>query len=403
MTTRLTAFILGCTSLALFLSGITTPTGPYYDEPLYIPAARAFLAGANNPNPEAPPLGKLFVAAGIRLFGDNPLGWRIMSAVFGSITLVALYLWTQLLLDDFALALTAAMLTLFNNFLFVMSRVAMMDIYLLGFTFCGLLFYTLALKIQTQSRFRRRALLALAGIMFGLSCACKWNGVDALAVAFILGAVLLWSPAWISKDLAPYSANLREVGWPWFVFSLAIVPIAAYGAAFWPLFHSLNRAFSLNELADMNLYIWRFHRAVKGNAPIISQWYSWPLQFAPQRGLSYLVGNWFLMWGGLVAIAICARRFLTSLPETMIVALYAANLLQWAVTPQTCLYYYYYFPAACFLCIAIPTAIRHWTARPFGVSLRLLFVIISLCIFAYCYPRMAHLQAPYDCMFGCWN
>jgi dolichyl-phosphate-mannose--protein O-mannosyl transferase len=113
----LTSLVIGVVALAFFLFGIGNPARNYYDEGDYIPATRAFLKDAPNPNPEAPPLGKLLLAAGIKLAGDNPLGWRIASTVCGSLSLVAVFLWTYFLSKDYRIACSAAALTLFNNFL----------------------------------------------------------------------------------------------------------------------------------------------------------------------------------------------------------------------------------------------------------------------------------------------
>jgi dolichyl-phosphate-mannose--protein O-mannosyl transferase len=82
--------------------------------------------------------------------------------------------------------------------------------------------------------------------------------------------------------------------------------------------------------------------------------------------------------------------------------LYAGNYLQWAITPQSCMFYYYYFPAAIFLGVAIPMALRQLPAQVFGVRLGTLSVLPALLVFAYCYPRMAHLPPPFDCALGCW-
>jgi dolichyl-phosphate-mannose-protein mannosyltransferase len=188
---RLTAILLGCASLAFFLWRISDPPLFLYDEPQYVLSAKALLAEAPNPNPEAPPLGKLIVAVGMKAFGDNPLGWRSMSALFGALTLVGVFLLAQILLRDYSLALTAALLTLLNNFVFVMSRVAMMDIFLVTFLIWGLLAYTAVLTLDNFSNTKRRAVLALSGAAFGFACACKWNGVDTLGVAFALGVVIL--------------------------------------------------------------------------------------------------------------------------------------------------------------------------------------------------------------------
>jgi len=54
----------------------------------------------------------------------------VAAALCGALTLVAVISWALLLLRDSRLASFAAGLTLFNNFLFVMSRVGMMDSFL---------------------------------------------------------------------------------------------------------------------------------------------------------------------------------------------------------------------------------------------------------------------------------
>ena len=40
-------------------------------------------AGYTAPTPVHPPLGKWLIALGIRIFGMNPVGWRIGAAVAG--------------------------------------------------------------------------------------------------------------------------------------------------------------------------------------------------------------------------------------------------------------------------------------------------------------------------------
>lgn len=91
-------------------------------------------------------------------------------------------------------------------------------------------------------------------------------------------------------------------------------------------------------------------------------------------------------------------------PEAMVLLLYATNLLQWAVTPMKVPVYYYYYPAAMFLGTTIAVAL-HGASRPrvCGVRLSLIVILGTFVVFLYCYPKMAHLEAPWDCMLGCWN
>jgi len=399
-----TAFAVGVLSLTLFLAGISKPSATFYDEQQYVSSARALLAGAANPNPEAPPLGKLLIAIGMKALGDNPWGWRIAGAVAGALTLMAMFLWTHLLLHDYVLALTACTLTLFNNFLFVMSRVAMMDVFLVMFMMWGLVAFTAVLEWNGLNVTRRRLILVFAGTMFGLACACKWNGIDTLGIVIAASAVLLLVAKQADADrILRYRTHLLEVGVLPLIVSLLAVPVVAYSLTYWPLCRSLHRPFTIGELLSMNLYIWRFHLATPGNKAIASPWYTWLFATDPQRGLSYLVGNCVVMWGGLLALVFCARRFWNSFPETLVLALYAANLLQWGITPCKSTFYYYYYPAAMFLGVAIPLALRQLPERVFGMRPAFILVLASAVFFLFCYPRMAHLDAPWDCAFGCWS
>ncbi|MFL6436927.1 MAG: phospholipid carrier-dependent glycosyltransferase [Terriglobales bacterium] len=402
MKTALTTVALGLASLAFFLAGISNPPTTYYDEALYVSSAKALLGNAPDPTPEVPPLGKVLIACGIEVFGDNALGWRSASALFGALTLAGTFLWASLLLQDYALALTAALLTLLNNFLFVMSRVAMMDIFLVAFLIWGLVGFTAALELDELTKGERRGLLAFASAMFGLACASKWNGVDTLGIIILL-TTLLWSGLWsATPKITAYRTNLQQIGMPALLLSLFVLPVIAYSLTYWPLCRSAHRPFGIGELVARNVFIWRVHRALPGNPAISSAWYSWPLQMAPQRALSYLVGNWFIMWGGLVALAICARRFWSSLPETLLILLYAANMLQWALTPQNRLYYYYYFPAAILLGVAIPLAIQQLPVRIAGIRVISVALLPAACVFLFCFAKMAHLAAPFDSALGYW-
>lgn len=403
MRTSLTSIITGCGAVMLFLIGIANPPVTYFDEKLYVDAGNAVLARAHDPSPFGPPLGKLIIAGSIAISGDNSFAWRWPSAVFGALTLVAVFLLLKLLVADYTLALAGAALTLLNNFLFVFSRVAMMDIYLVGFVMWGLLPFVAALKLDGLERGKRQALLGCSGVMFGCGLACKWNAIDELAVVVALGAFLLFSPrAQKLDEFAQCAANLRDAGVACFAASFLALPALTYLATFCPLLRSQGIAFTPAAVISANAFIWNFHRDVIGNTGLIVPWYKWPLMTQPTRALSYLVGNWFVMWGGLLALLYCLRRVGRHLPETLIVLFYAMNMLQWVLTPQPCVFYYYYFPAAMFVGMAIPVALSRLPARYFGVRLSVACLLPTFCIFAYCFAHMAHLGAPYDTMLGYW-
>lgn len=78
--------------LALHFSVIKIPDKTVFDEVHYITDARGVISGSETVRGEHPPLGKLFVIAGMLIFGDNPLGWRFFSVILGTISIVLFYL-----------------------------------------------------------------------------------------------------------------------------------------------------------------------------------------------------------------------------------------------------------------------------------------------------------------------
>ena len=410
-----TCAVVGLSALLLFLAKIQQPDFMVFDESSYISIARGLLARDLPPlQPDSalgrqhPPLGSWLIAQSMRLGGDNPRGWRLASALAGTLALIAIFLWTYLLLRNYGLALLAAFLTLFNNFLYVMARVAMLDIFAVAFCLWGLLAFTAA-ATEVCTVGRRRTVIIFSGLAFGLALACKWNAVDTFAVCFAVALVLYGisrtSAAW-TTHLQATAQNVRSIGLPVILLAFIAAPACGYVAGFLPLFRAARMPFSFSELFRMHAVMLAMNRNFAGNPALYAAWYTWPFRVTPVRGLSYLMGNWVVMWGGLAALAVAAWRLRkpVTLPGGLVLMLYFANLLQWALTPLKVPNYYYYFSAAMFLGPAIAVALNRPVApRIFGLRISLLAAVAAFVFFLYCYPRMAHLQAPWDCMFGCWD
>jgi dolichyl-phosphate-mannose-protein mannosyltransferase len=392
-----TACALFVCSLALFLYRIGTPPSYIFDEGVYVRGAREFLNSSVDSVRQHPPLGKLMIAGGMRLLGDTPAGWRLAGAICGSVTLVAIFLWGYLLLGNIELALTAAILTLLNNFLYVMSRVAMLDVFYFMFVMLGILTFTLAVMVRDLRPIGRRVLMLSTGVMLGAGAACKWNAVVFLGCIAVISAYLYWRN----------SCKAPEIGIATLVGALSIVPVLIYCVCFLPLFADIGIQFSLRALAAENRFIWQWHRAAAGNPALNVRWYEWFFRSSPERGLSYLMGNFVVMWLGVPAVLYCAWRALKertgALAEILIVTLYSANIIQWLVIPQKSTCYYYYYPSAMVLGIAILLAIKNAKLLRIGpVHTNIILMLTATIFFLYCYQKMAVLPAPFDCALGCW-
>jgi len=404
----LATLIVGLVALVVLLVGIGRPPSLVFDEMFYVPAARAVLYGALNMDPGEPPMGKLVMAVGMAAAGDNSFGWRVSGGVCGALSVVAIFLWTQLLFGELRISAYAAAFTLFNNILFVMSRVAMMDVFLVFFMVWAMLACTAAFLMDIGIG-SRRILLCCSGILFGVAGTCKWNAVDTLAALLVIGLAVpglaRFVPLRSSPALGRLAENLRGLGVPGLLLALILVPALSYALVYWILYRLIvHLPFGLHDLVQTTMTLWKYHRSDGVLRSMFSHWYQWPFMASPARALSYLMGNPVVSWGGFVAILFCLWRGLKSfrVPEALVGLLYAANLLQWAVTPARGTYYYYYFPAAMFLGVALAYAV-HQIPRPFlGIRVGVVLMAAGVVVFLWCYPRMAHLDAPWDCALGCW-
>jgi predicted membrane-bound dolichyl-phosphate-mannose-protein mannosyltransferase len=141
-------------SLLLGFIWLDKPDGSLiFDEKYYVNVARNLLniphdpdvysdaTPGTDPNREHPFLAKGIIAFSMMIFGDNAWGWRIPSIIFGAIALFAFYLLVKRLSKKSELALFASMLFVFSNLIFIHSRIATLDIFMLAFMLLGFYLY----------------------------------------------------------------------------------------------------------------------------------------------------------------------------------------------------------------------------------------------------------------------
>ena len=163
--------ILVVVVLVLHFAIIKIPDKPVFDEAHYITDARGIIGGQETVRAEHPSLSKLFIIAGMLIFGDNPLGWRFFSVILGAISIVLFYLICRNLSMSKRASFLATFLLAFENFSFLISGMAMLDVACLTFTLAAFWLYL-------------RGNYPASGIMVALSALAKLNG--ALAIIAIL-------------------------------------------------------------------------------------------------------------------------------------------------------------------------------------------------------------------------
>ncbi len=155
--------------LALHFSTVMQPAEPVFDEKHYVPDASSLFAGQGTVRTEHPPLGRLFIASGIWLFGENPFGWRLLPILFGSAGIIFFYLVCRQLKMTTRIAYLATFLLSFENLSFVQSSVAMLDVFSLTFMLESFWLWL-------------RGHHAAAGVLAGLAALSKLNALAAFPI-----------------------------------------------------------------------------------------------------------------------------------------------------------------------------------------------------------------------------
>lgn len=181
-------------SAALRLIWLDKPPGLLiFDESYYVNVARIILRmpqqpnvfpnaipGIDSVNQEHPLLAKLLIALSMSIIGDNGWGWRIPSVVFGLLSIFVLYLLLKKTAKSPLIALMGTSLFSFDTLVFVHSRIATLDVFVLGFMLLGFYWY-----------FSNRMNLSALGM--ALATLCKISGLYGILTlgAFHLGRELL--------------------------------------------------------------------------------------------------------------------------------------------------------------------------------------------------------------------
>lgn len=156
-----------------------------------------------------PPLGKYLIGAGMALFGaDSSVGWRIGTAVFGTAAVLLVYLIALSLTRSLGIAVASSGLMAVDGLAIVLSRVALLDVFVMFFTLLTFWFVLLD-RAWMRQRWRRwgprddlaspalgeltrpgptwgpvfwaRPWVIAAGLAAGATTAVKWSGLYVLA------------------------------------------------------------------------------------------------------------------------------------------------------------------------------------------------------------------------------
>ncbi len=370
-----------------------------FDEVYYAKFGNNYLTNSKFYNTH-PPLSQYLIAIGIWLGDMLPIGrdntniftgslrstfsYRWMNAIFGSLIPPLVAALAYQLSQRLSYAFLAALFISLDGLFLVESRYALNGIYIVVF---GVLGQLLVLIASRNVRYRL-LILTLAGVSFGASAACKWNGLWFLLGMYIL---LFIAKLWGIFDLKRSSAastnsllyRLHTINPIAIFITLVIIPIVTYSVLWIPhLIQNPEPGF-----IKIHQLILQYHNEVgngKNIHPYCADWYTWPLMM---RSIAYYfteykpnyyydvhaIGNPVLWWLALVSVfgsmwLIIENGLLVPIREQnidlisiplFIVVNYGANLLPWARVAR-CLFLYHYVSAVLFAIMGLAWMVDNW-------------------------------------------
>lgn len=392
--------------LALALWRIGQPHRYYFDEIHYVPAALKLL-GLIPANREHPMFAKEVIAAAIHFLGDNPVVWRLPSALFGALGLFGFgrLMWH---LSQSRRATLAAMLLLATNFMwFTQSRIAMLDMVEAGLCMVGL--WQFAAALRANSRGAGRLHLFLSGIALGLSIGAKWTSAPAVVLPGLCFLVL-WIRAYSTGGAG--SRNSRPVQGMTLIeaaFWLGLLPLATYWATYAPAMFYTDRPVLPFGFIEQHEYMLRLQESVKKPHPYRSVWYQWIANLRAiwylfetlkdtQRGI-VMMGNPFSIIAGLPALGwgLWVATFRKRFDVLAFVVLYAATLGVWIGNAKPVQFYYHYMLPGAFLMGVLALALdAMWARKGRWSQAATGCFAVSLGMFALFFPLLSGLPLPKD-------
>ncbi|WP_110588589.1 dolichyl-phosphate-mannose--protein mannosyltransferase [Microbacterium suaedae] len=342
-----------------------------------------------------PPLGKWIIALGMALFGPGPTGWRITTAIVGTLLVPLLYIVAKRLTGSAGLAAAGAALLAIDPLAVSMSRIALLDTHL---AFLVLLAFWFALLdrpgavaairkgverdgIAGPVLWRRPWILA-AGATLGLATAVKWSGLYAIAV---LGIALVVADAIDRRRAGATRWVESAIGYQGPAsFVLLVPPALVTYLISWTGWLTTTGGYGRGSSPNPLVALWNYHRAVFGfhQGVTSDHTYASPaLEWIPMLnptlmyrttdeaggvGLMAALPNPVVWWGGLLAVAFLAVRLAIAVvrrrrvagPEAFVVMGILATYAPWLLLPSRTMFTFYAITMLPFVILALLVAVQ---------------------------------------------
>ncbi len=377
-----------------------------------------------------PPLGKIILGIGIRIFGMNPFGWRFMGTLFGVLMLPLMYVFAKRLFKNTLYAFIPTALFALDFMHYTQTRIATIDSYSIFFIMLMYLF----MYMYTETNYNRQPLkksllpLALCGVAFGLGAATKWLCIYAGAGLAVLLFIQLFKRyreyryaiealgEEREEEMEPGRRALLEslsqnyfrktfITLLWCVLFFIVVPLVIYLLSYIPyMLVEGEGAYTFADILHNQEYMFNYHANLNPDRPhpFNSEWYTWPINMRPVfffQGKGYpegimssmsTMGNPAIWWGGLgavIALIVIRIRKGRLGRETFFLAVAAlSQYLPWVLISRET-YIYHYFATLPFLILLMGVLAKYLIEHTkHGKKAVFIYLGVCLVLFIMFYP-----------------
>lgn len=385
--------------------------GFYFDEIYHGRTAYEHLHRMEPYETTHPPLGKLFIAAGIATLGMHPFGWRIVGTLFGTALLPVIYLFARKLFVGRFFAFAATFLLMVDFLHFTQSRIALIDIFAVFFiTLMYYFIHDLFMYGGVAAGWRKAVMpLFMAGVCFGLGAACKWIALyGGAGLVLLMGLHLVnqyrqcQSPAEVQRYVWTYLLPVGCLS----VCALVIIPALIYLCSYLPFLMVQGEQHGLVDVLRNQRDMFRYHSTLKATHPFSSPWWSWPLDLQPvwyysgtglppgQVSTIAALGNPLIWWLGIPAVIAAAIAACRRGDRQMAVVLtgFACQYLPWVLVSRLT-FIYHFFSAVPFMILSqvyvLQRLMARWPSVRYGAWA---YLAASGLLFVVFYPVLSGLQ-----------
>lgn len=363
----------------------------YFDEVYHPRNATEIVNGQYMYATVHPLLGTNLIALGIKIFGLNPFGWRIMGALFGIAMVPLFYALLKVIFRKNTYAMIGSILFCCDFMHITTSRIGTLEPFsiffiLLMFYFMFRYYYT---SFYDTSLKKQLKLLLACGISMGLAIATKWTACySAIGLAILLFTNLgerfveyRKAKNLSEEELTNEQLLLKKticssfvknfwitIGWC-FVFFI-FIPVIIYWLSYLPDL-CWRDGWSIANVWNQNIYMYNYHINLTATHPYESTWYMWIVDARPiwyyygtdANGYSNSIScfsNPLLTWAGLFAFVYVTYRTIRKKDKTGFALLvgYLTALAPWILFVKRCCFSYHFYPSSIFLILILVYAIR---------------------------------------------